>query len=136
MPENAVYVGRPTRWGNPFCVDGFFMCGRFDGEGYTNWCIPYLTHEGAVKASVDLFSDLVHGFWNPTKVSSLSHTEYAALASETQAWRQRIGTHPMEAVRSELSGRDLCCWCPLDSPCHADVLLNIAAGGGGVSGGA
>ena len=20
MPEGAVYVGRPTRWGNPFCV--------------------------------------------------------------------------------------------------------------------
>ena len=22
MPENAVYVGRPTKWGNPFDVDG------------------------------------------------------------------------------------------------------------------
>lgn len=20
MPEGAVYVGRPTKWGNPFCV--------------------------------------------------------------------------------------------------------------------
>jgi hypothetical protein len=25
-----------------------------------------------------------------------------------------------------LAGRDLCCWCPLDGPCHADVLLEIA----------
>ena len=26
----------------------------------------------------------------------------------------------------ELRGRDLACWCPLDQPCHADVLLCFA----------
>ena len=26
----------------------------------------------------------------------------------------------------ELRGRDLACWCPLDQPCHADVLLELA----------
>lgn len=25
-----------------------------------------------------------------------------------------------------LGGRDLCCWCPLDRACHADVLLKLA----------
>jgi hypothetical protein len=25
-----------------------------------------------------------------------------------------------------LRGRDLACWCPLDQPCHADVLLRLA----------
>src|SRR5690606_29860948 len=25
-----------------------------------------------------------------------------------------------------LRGRDLMCWCPLDQPCHADVLLEFA----------
>ena len=29
-------------------------------------------------------------------------------------------------VRAELSGRDLACYCPLDEPCHADVLLDVA----------
>lgn len=29
-------------------------------------------------------------------------------------------------ARAELAGRDLCCWCPLDGPCHADVLLELA----------
>jgi hypothetical protein len=28
-----------------------------------------------------------------------------------------------------LRGRDLACWCPLDQPCHADVLLEIANAG-------
>jgi hypothetical protein len=27
-----------------------------------------------------------------------------------------------EAIRC-LRGRNLACWCPLDGPCHADVLL-------------
>lgn len=31
-----------------------------------------------------------------------------------------------ETIRAELAGKDLACWCPLDRPCHADVLLKIA----------
>lgn len=33
----------------------------------------------------------------------------------------------VEDVRRELAGRDLGCSCPLDLPCHADVLLAVAA---------
>ena len=29
-------------------------------------------------------------------------------------------------VRRDLRGKNLACWCPLDQPCHADVLLEIA----------
>ncbi|MBA4766106.1 MAG: DUF4326 domain-containing protein [Porphyrobacter sp.] len=32
------------------------------------------------------------------------------------------------AIRDQLRGKNLACWCPLDGPCHADVLLNIANG--------
>lgn len=39
-------------------------------------------------------------------------------ASEWVAFRER--------VRTELRGKDLCCWCSLDGPCHADTLLEIA----------
>ena len=35
-------------------------------------------------------------------------------------------TFTIDDVRRELVGRDLACWCPLDQPCHADVLLRIA----------
>ena len=31
-------------------------------------------------------------------------------------------------IRAALRGRDLACWCPLDQPCHADVLLSLANG--------
>ena len=32
----------------------------------------------------------------------------------------------VDDARRELAGRDLACWCPLDQPCHADVLLRVA----------
>ena len=32
----------------------------------------------------------------------------------------------VEDARRELRGRDLACYCPLDEPCHADVLLIVA----------
>ena len=34
----------------------------------------------------------------------------------------------MLAVQNDLRGKNLACWCALDKPCHADVLLEIANG--------
>jgi hypothetical protein len=38
-------------------------------------------------------------------------------------------TPDVPEIREELAGRDLACWCPLDQPCHGDVLLELANGG-------
>lgn len=38
----------------------------------------------------------------------------------------RAGQALAEAARNELRGKDLACWCKLDAPCHADVLLEFA----------
>ncbi len=80
MPEGAVYVGRPTKWGNPFFVT----------------------------------SQSLHG---PAEV--------------VRKYREMIGgnlwTSPTrQEIKDELRGKDLVCWCPLNLPCHADVLLEIA----------
>jgi Domain of unknown function (DUF4326) len=32
----------------------------------------------------------------------------------------------VEDARRELKGLDLACWCPLDGPCHADILIEMA----------
>jgi protein gp37 len=37
------------------------------------------------------------------------------------------------AAHQELRGKDLACWCPLDQPCHADVLLELANRDGGAA---
>jgi hypothetical protein len=31
-------------------------------------------------------------------------------------------------IRARLAGKNLACFCPLDEPCHADVLLRVARG--------
>lgn len=41
----------------------------------------------------------------------------------TREGRPPIG---VDDVRRELAGLDLVCVCPLDIPCHADVLLEVA----------
>lgn len=75
MPPNTVYVGRPSKWGNPFKPDSSFglrMCVRM----YRTWI--------------------------------------------------EIGKNTLRDELSELRGKNLACWCPLDQPCHADILLELA----------
>jgi len=38
--------------------------------------------------------------------------------------------HDLDALRADLRKKDLACWCRLDQPCHADVLLELANNGG------
>jgi hypothetical protein len=51
-------------------------------------------------------------------------------AAAVREYWAHLATHPemTAAARRELAGRDLACWCPLDEPCHADVLLAVANG--------
>ena len=67
---------------------------------------------------------------------------YRALLTRDFKWFKKTGYFPWtagimfswsldsdEAVKrllEPLRGRDLVCWCPLDKPCHADVLLELA----------
>lgn len=37
-----------------------------------------------------------------------------------------LGDNGKAMIREQLAGKNLACWCPLESPCHADVLLAIA----------
>jgi hypothetical protein len=39
------------------------------------------------------------------------------------------GSELVAKIRRDLAGRTLACFCRLDQPCHADVLLRVAAGG-------
>jgi hypothetical protein len=50
-----------------------------------------------------------------------------------ELYRRRLEDHPelLEAVRRELAGKDLACWCAPDLACHADVLLELANRCGG-----
>ena len=95
MPEGAVYVGRPTIWGNPF------------------------VHPDQIRA-VEAFRSLISA---GTKSFSISKDglQFARNAHpNTLHWA--YGEFIRDNA-PKLRGCDLACWCPLGQPCHADVLL-------------
>lgn len=92
MPDNTVFVGRPSRWGNPFKV----------GKEYVR---RKMTPGGGQSANV---------------VQDNAH----AVRLYKRFTVREVGIQ--EAAYQELRGKNLACWCPLDKPCHADVLLQIA----------
>lgn len=68
---------------------------------------------------------------NPFKVGDhgIEDREDAVLAFDVWAGHRmdhRCGDKGVFADLAELRGRDLACWCPLNQPCHADVLLRLA----------
>jgi hypothetical protein len=103
MPEGAVYVGRPTKWGNPY-----------------NW--------QDVPASVVPFN--IDGDTEPATISNAERRRLAVVSFDQALWEGDLPDYPVEQIRTELAGKDLACWCPEGEPCHADVLLKIANGGG------
>jgi hypothetical protein len=47
-------------------------------------------------------------------------------AEAKQLYRLHAASFDAAALRQNLAGHDLACWCPPDQPCHADVLLELA----------
>ena len=69
------------------------------------------------------------GVWgNPFRIGDVVD-ESTVIADRDEAvrlYRDRVAGPPAGRSYEELRGRDLACWCPLDGPCHADVLLERA----------
>ena len=85
MPPNTVYVGRPTRFGNPF---------------------PAAEISPALAVAV-------FDRWLTTVIARpVFESRRAAILANLHLLR----------------GKNLACWCPLDQPCHRDVLLRLANG--------
>ncbi len=108
-PPGVIYVGRPTRWANPFRI---FKDDR-DYERAVAEFRAWLAGEIAI--------------W-------VYRTDrYRTMAEQEEAWSageilEIDHTHPPTTaeIRKHLGGKDLGCWCSLDQPCHADVLLELA----------
>jgi len=94
LPPNTVVVSRPSRWGNPFRLNGRYWSGD---EGNV-----------IVKSNADAVR-LFAWMWK--------HRLEEMLPNSRAEFQKQL---------KELRGKNLACWCPLDKPCHADVLLEIA----------
>ena len=72
----------------------------------------------------------LNGWGNPFVVGDLLNGGNITAAKAVDLYRDaRLSgrlAYSVADVRRELCGRDLSCWCRLDAPCHADVLLDLA----------
>jgi hypothetical protein len=99
VPLGAIVVSRPSRWGNPFVVGRNYMwLGETD--------VPYPVRADRPEGEYD----------NGITVVCCS-LENALIWHAAWVADQDL---------SELTGRDLACWCPLSAPCHGDNLLAAA----------
>jgi hypothetical protein len=99
-PAGVVVVTRGTDWGNPFVV----------GRG-----VRIETPNPYDKQARD------RGDWWVWQSVEMTPAIAVALF---RAWIEWGGF--ASQIRADLAGRDLACWCRLDQPCHADVLLEVA----------
>lgn len=100
-PEGAVYVGRPSIFGNPFSVK---ICG--------------------LEAALNGYRDALEFGFNPKTFAHLSDDDFHLMYVAFNGWSRTHHNFRFEV--SSLRGKDLMCWCPLSSSCHADILLEIA----------
>jgi hypothetical protein len=98
MPQSAIYVGRPTIWGNPF----------IHAERWV---------------AVDAYRKLVSGGTQNFEMGP-GRLQFAC-DCHPQTLHHAYGDFVRENVHA-LRGKDLACWCPHDQTCHADVLLELA----------
>lgn len=102
-PEHAVYVGRPTRFGNPFMLS---PAASQRGGLLDMWAVEYKGRK--------------LGRWDTSAAAR------AEAADRYARWiREPEQADTLRLFRALLHGRDLICWCPTDEPCHGDVLLEL-----------
>lgn len=125
MPDNTVYVGRGSKWGNPYALgETQIRMPALDGK---DWEL-----EGRLYKTSGQENAFCHGDGTIT----WHQVENATREQCVELFREYITGEPyrkpyryasqVEAVREALAGKNLACWCPLDQPCHADVLLELA----------
>lgn len=101
-PEGCIVVARPTQWGNPHRVRK-----TKDRRGWMVWGNGYCHYSA-----------------DPDR--PMTRREAAEWAVEKFRAMYPDGSNNAYMARIQLRGHDLGCWCPLDMPCHASVLLELA----------
>lgn len=116
-PAGARYVGRGTRWGNPYPLGETQV--RMPAIDGSEW-----QHEGRLGKT----SGQRHAFVHPDKTITWHLVQDATPEQVIDLYRRWLTGRPelVAAAREQLAGRDLMCWCPPELPCHVDVLLELA----------
>jgi hypothetical protein len=120
MPENTAKVDRSTRFGNPWTCHRPFGCPH--SRTYDHGLNP--DGSPAMSCCIDTFRE-----WVRQGVAG----EESHLIGKGGGFLAALMAHGGNIERTKLveglprlRGKHLACWCPLDQPCHADVLLELA----------
>lgn len=137
MPLGAVYIGRPSRWGNPFIVGAPYMpwlaialgC-RGDRAGQQRAAVrlyeAWLTRTAVMPLLEGGSGDAIE-FTSGAVRSTEQHCRSLAIGFATMKLPVDLPEPPtLEEVRAQLGGRSLACFCPEGEECHGDVLLRLA----------
>ena len=122
MPDDAIKVDRTTKWGNWYKVVTV-------GAKYNERLRQALPDPDALLVvQIDKWGMRTGtqwgGFANKAEATAFAVELHARAMRATRADVDGLVHH--EYYLGELRGHDLACWCPLDQPCHADVLLELA----------
>lgn len=124
MPPNTVNVTRPGKFGNPFD----FRSGDCSFLALTYGCRG--DRSGRIEASVKAFREWIEP--QPKGKRLVRYERGVSFGSDEKAFqvgpRFIVGPPPSSKAIQELRGKNLACFCALDQPCHADVLLELANG--------
>ena len=121
MPPNTVSVTRPGKWGNPFNFSSSAHCWNALALGCRG------DAAGRREASVKAFRQ-----WIANPDGRIKEMEFGVVMEGggkkiEVGPRAKAGTAPsLKEIKDELRGKNLACFCALDQPCHADVLLELA----------
>lgn len=84
----------------------------------TKWGNPCIVGKhGTREQCVRYFSFAMQG----SMVMGIRNPDGSWLSDSLSAYRKMLNRD-----KRHLRGKNLACWCPLDQPCHADVLLELA----------
>lgn len=116
MPPNTVKVDRTTRWGNAWKIGSQMFVP--DPEPHFRPCLTVADCIQAFRQFVD---------WDPPTADNPYRmpTGDGGVLECWGGYDDNIHVN-RSSIRRFLAGKNLACWCPLDQPCHADVLLEIA----------
>lgn len=124
-PDGAMVVTRATIFGNPWVDGKWGLLNRPlpDRAGWSHQ-IQY-TRAGEAfgldrAAVIRFYRDWVCTDYVPAPACLSRQGEDALIADMTARRTMILSRLP------DLRGHALCCTCPLDQPCHADVLLELA----------
>jgi hypothetical protein len=117
-PEGAIVVSRPSRWGNPYRVGDLI-------RDPVNSFNPIAGHVYNDVERVGVYERKSYD----GSTYSVTVRRVTDRADAVALYRRWIAFECDGFDTLDLRGHDLACWCPLDEPCHADVLLKLANGG-------